>query len=73
MIIKNIRYVAREKATGRYLAKEGEIYCSGELCNDIEYADFWLDDEDTEEYRKNCLDEPDEFEVVKVMIAYDIE
>ena len=37
------------------LQKEGEIYCSGELCNDIEYADFWLDDEDTEEYRKKLF------------------
>ncbi len=73
MIIKNIRYVIREKTTGYYLAEEGDNYPYGGLCEDIEYAVFWLDAEDVERYRKNSLDEPDEFEVAKVYITYEIE
>jgi hypothetical protein len=72
LTIKKIRYVNREKSSGNYLAKQGEYYCDGELCQEIEYANFWIDDEDAEEYRKNCLDEPNDFEIVKVIITYEI-
>lgn len=73
MIIKHLRYVIREKATGKYLAYENEIYSDGELCDEIEYAYLWVDDEDAEEYIKNILDDPKQFEVVRVNINYEIE
>lgn len=73
MIIKRPRYVIREKSTDKYLAEENEIYSDGELCSEIEYAYLWIDDEDAEEYVKNILDEPKEFEVVSVIIYYEID
>ena len=73
MIVKHLRYVIREKSTGMYLAEENEIYSDGEVCSEIEYAYLWIDDEDAEEYIKNILDEPKNFEVVRVKIDYKIE
>ena len=73
MVVKQLRYVVREKSTKKYMAEENEIYCDGELCYEIEYAYLWLDDEDAEEYINNILDEPSEFEVARVLIDYDVE
>ena len=64
MIVKHLRYVIREKSTGMYLAEENKIYSGGEVCSEIEHAYLWIDDEDAEEYVKNILDEPKNFEVV---------
>ena len=54
------------------MAEENEIYSDGEVCSEIEYAYLWTDDEDAEEYIKNILDEPNNFEVVGVKIDYEI-
>lgn len=72
MKIKHIRYVVREKTTKEYMAEEGDIYSDGETCKEIEYAYFWLDDDDATEYINNCLDEPELFEVVRVDIQYSL-
>ena len=61
-----------EKLTMKFMARESDVYSSGEVCSEIEYADFWLDDDDAEEYIKNVLDEPELFEVMRVVIEYNI-
>ena len=72
MKVKHIRYVVTKKTTGEFLARESGVYSDGELCNEIEYADFWLDDDDAAEYIKNILDEPELFETMKVVVEYKI-
>ena len=61
-----------EKPTMKFMARESDVYSSGEVCSEIEYADLWVDDDDAEEYIKNVLDEPAFFEVVKVTVEYNI-
>jgi len=72
VINRKSRYVIHEKKTSYFMARPSEIYSDGEVCDDIEYADTWLDDEDAQEYIDNILDKPKNFEVMIVVINYEI-
>ena len=56
----------------KFMARESDAYSSREARSEIEYADFWLDHDDAEEYIKNVLDEPSLFEVIRVVVEYNI-
>jgi len=72
VINRKSRYVVHEKKTNNFMARPDEIYSDGEVCDDIEYANIWFDDEDAQEYIDNILDKPENFEVMIVEINYEI-
>lgn len=61
-----------EKLSKDFLAAEGDIYSSGELCDEIQYAQLWSNYDSARNHIDQGLDYSALFEVVKVAIEYSI-
>ena len=64
--MKTLRYVIKEKNIDRYL-DEYDSFTAG-----LEFAYFWLDEDDAYEYIKNILKNKKEYEVIPVRVSYEI-
>ena len=64
--IKRLRYAIKKKGSNLYL---DEYDC---FVSELEFAYFWLDDEDAYEFIKNVLKNKKEYEVIPVRVTYEI-
>ena len=65
-MIKTLRYVIKEKNIDKYLDKDDYFIA------ELEYAYFWLDEDNAYEYMKNILKNKKEYEVIPVRVSYEI-
>ena len=71
--MKIIKYGLRKTENGeyKYIARNTDEYCEGELIDDFRHSYFAETEAEAENYR-NILDEPDDFEIFKIEITYKI-
>ena len=65
-MIKTLRYIIKEKNIDKYLDQDDCFIA------ELEYAYFWLDEDDAHEYIKNVLKNKKEYEVIFVRVSYEI-
>ena len=71
MEIIKTKYAIREKTTKKYITMDNDFYYFGELCDEIENAYLWVDDEDATDCIKGRLgNRTDIFEVLKIVVIY---
>ena len=65
-MIKTLRYVIKEKNIDKYLDQDDCFIA------ELEFAYFWLDEDDAYEYIKSVLKNKKEYEVIFVRVSYEI-
>ena len=65
-MMKTLRYVIKEKNIDRYLDQDDCFIA------ELEFAYFWLDEDDAYKYIKNILKNKKEYEVIPVRVSYEI-
>lgn len=65
-MIKTLRYVIKEKNIDKYLDQDDYFIA------ELEFAYFWLDEDDACEYIKSVLKNKREYEVISVRVSYEI-